>query len=223
METLNDLATAAAGSGGSISDCIRAKGSLPAENTLDDRPYYATAVQPITDWYLGVNTQAMIVLTEAYHFRAWQKAGSPSSSSAGDIYANVCGTSSTPDGCVEPSTVYSQQFVAFAREQLEAGGAPYSTDSQMLVNGAGQMVIRSIETYNAAAGVSCPDPQVEPNCGPTVGQWNFKGPLESYAWARTAMVAVAPRAPGKSRMSRCSTDFSTKGSTKPRRNRSTAR
>ncbi len=190
MSSINVAATEAAGSSGSISDCVAAqaaKAGQPPSGSLDDRPYYIDNVQPITDWYFTINTQAMIVLAEAYHFRAWQAAGSPTSSSADDIVANVCPAGTSLDDCIDPITKYGKlgnnvtgEFLTYVYGQFKAGGAPLSTDSHLVVNGEGQMLVRSIEIYNEAAGAGCPNPQVEPDCGPTVGQWNFKGPLESY-------------------------------------------
>jgi hypothetical protein len=183
LDELNDAASATAGASGSISDCIKTKGAAPAQDSVDDRPYYTANVVPITDWYLGIDTHAMVVLTEAYHFRAWQAAGSPSSSSADEIYANVCSTGSTPEGCVEPITIYSNDFLGIAKGQLQAGGAPYSTDEYLMANGQDYLIARSIEQYNMAAdpdntaGCSTTEPGELTSapgdvCGATVGEYD---------------------------------------------------
>ena len=54
----------------------------------------------------------------------------------------------------------------FLYAQFAAGGAPLSTDDYLLVVGTDNLVMRSIETYNAAANVDCPVPATMP-CGPT--------------------------------------------------------
>jgi hypothetical protein len=181
LNDLNDAATQSGGASGSIADCLaKSTVELPATGTLDDRPFYSQAVEPVTDWYLVLNTQAMTILSEAYHFRAWEDAGRPSSSSTDEIVENVCpaGTGTPSDDCVEPMTIYNNQLTPFAKGQLEIGGAPYSTDDHVLINGimGGQdapfLMVRSIETYNAAAGADCGDPSTT-LCGPTVGPPGF--------------------------------------------------
>ncbi len=182
LNELNDAASGAGGSDGAISDCIKAKAAAvtpPSAGSLDDRPYYSQVVEPITSWYLTINTQAMTVLTEAYHFRAWQAAGSPSSSSTDDLYTNVCDVSPIPDGCMEPIIIYNDDFAGdtgFVWSQLQAGGAPYSTSDHVTLNGTVDgttwLMVKSIETYNAAANQNCGDPSTK-LCGPTVGPPGF--------------------------------------------------
>jgi len=191
MDDINDTATAAAGSSGSIKHCIIANSGAPAADTLDDRSYYSDQVQPVTDWYFAINTQAMIVLTEAYHFRAWQAAGSPTSGSADEIISNVCppGASAPYDGCIEPITKYGSlgsnttgEFVPFVYGQFAAGGAPYSTDVYVMQNGTDYVLATSIESYTDAAGGGCGNGTLSSAapCGVTVG--TYYEPLESVSY-----------------------------------------
>ena len=174
MITINDLAAGTGGADGSISDCIIAgEGAIPAQYTLDDRPYYTENVLPITNWYLTINTQAIIVLTEAYHYRAWVKAGSPKSTTTDEIISNVCPTTGTVlAGCTAPIIAYNNDFLPFTKLQIRAGGAPYSADSTdieecgaglpnssgwgghcyVMVNGTDYLLAQSLEAYTLASG-----------------------------------------------------------------------
>lgn len=184
--------TTSSTSAGTVFDCVKANMPMPAAGSLDDRPAYAVASN-MQNYLLNLNTQAMIILTEAYHIYAYgecitsnggDSANIPAacqSDSADDIIPNLCPTGNVSQYCIEPITIYgstsSGQFLQYVYDEFAEAGAPLSTDDHLMVNGEGHMLVRSIERYNAAAGDNCPDPQVEPNCGRTVGKWNFKGPL----------------------------------------------
>jgi len=204
MNALYNDTTPAAGKG-TIHDCVQAEETAnptPA-GSLDDRPPYQTATN-LQNYLLNLNTQGMIMLTEAYHIYQYGQCitdnggtvdqdgyvvdppAACQSGSADDVVPNLCPNSSSSRFCTMPKTLYgsignsANSFTTYVHAEFKAAGAPLSTDSHLVVNGEGQMLVRSIEIYNAAAGVDCPDPQVQPDCGPTVGQWDFKGPLVSY-------------------------------------------
>ncbi|MEM7025258.1 MAG: hypothetical protein AAF637_22120 [Pseudomonadota bacterium] len=181
MISLNNLSVTNSSSG-TIADCIKANGSALGVS-LDDRPYYENNVLPIQNYLLNLNAQAMIVLTEAYHIYAYGECvtangGDPSqctSNNANEVVPNLCPANSKSTNCVTPITIYgrlgsspSGQFLPFVHTQFKAGGAPYSTDEYLMVNTTETLLVRSIESYNTAAGANCPDPVAKP-CGPTVG------------------------------------------------------
>lgn len=126
---------------------------------------------------LALNTQAILAITEAYHIYAYgecvtENGGELSkcaSSDSGEIIPNLCLVSGASTWCSEPEIIYQNQFLPFVQAQFRAGGAPYSTDYYLMANGNRQLLVRSIETYNAAAGADCPDPIKNKLCGPTVG------------------------------------------------------
>lgn len=192
MQALANAAAATAGSSGSIAACVEASGAQPPTlNTLDDRPWYEKNVEPITDWYLGLNTQGLAVLVEAWHFRAWQESGSPTTASPDEIYDTICPAGDQHDGCIEPINYYNNYFFGNVKSQLQAGGAPYSTDQYLIFNNPGwsYLVARSIEAYNQAAdpantaGCASTIPGALTSaapCGPTVG--NYNDPLPSVAF-----------------------------------------
>ncbi len=191
MQALANAASATAGSKGSIAACVAASaGELPTLNTLDDRPWYAANVEPITDWYLGLNAQGLAVLVEAWHFRAWQAAGSPAADSADDIYDAICPAGAKTEGCVDPINYYNLFFVGNVKSQLRAGGAPYSTDEYLILNGNNPFLLaRSIEAYEKAldpdnsAGCAHTAPgsrDSAPPCGKTVGYYNDPFPSVEF-------------------------------------------
>lgn len=184
MESLNNLATAGSSSG-TIADCLKASAVPPVTGTVDDRVYYSESVEPIQNYLLGLNTEAMLVLTEAYHIYAYADCvtanngntapcTSPSATSASDVVSNLCPADTTSLNCTYPAIIYGQaggqvtsgQLMPFLYAQFAAGGAPLSTDDYLVVNGTNALVVRSIEIYNAAAGANCPVP-VKTACGPT--------------------------------------------------------
>ena len=103
MIELNNLSTQSS-SAGTIADCIQAAGNQPATGSVDDRVYYSENVQPIQDYLLGLNTQAMIVLTEAYHIYAYGDCltanggddAACSSSASTDVAPNLCPSRGKP-------------------------------------------------------------------------------------------------------------------------------
>lgn len=140
---------------------------------LDDRPYYNTFVLPIQNWFLTYNARAMILISEAYHFQAWIAAGQPKSSSADDIIPNVCPSGTKSFDCLQPSTIYTNQFLPFTQAEFAAGGAPYSTNDFVLQIGQDYLLATSIENYNEANGDSCLSPLTSADpCGVTVGKYN---------------------------------------------------
>ena len=184
MTQLHDVATAGAGANGSIYDCVNAAGTggLYEENGIDDRPYYDANVVPIQNWFLNYNTRAMLMITEAYHFNEWVAQGQPPSGTAAEIPATIC----PPTGsfnCAQPVSIYANQLRPFLKEELQAGGAPYSTDEYLMVLGQDYLIARSIEQYNVAAdpGNSLGCSTTEPGeltshpgdvCGATVGLYS---------------------------------------------------
>ena len=117
INQLNDLG-AVSTSSGSIFDCIKSQTSSdgpPAAGTLDDRPYYAAVVAPIQQWFYGYYTKAYIALAEAYHFQAWQAAGSPkNTSNIQNGLDEVCpaGPSSSASSSKSPTASSSQSPTA---------------------------------------------------------------------------------------------------------------
>lgn len=177
---LKDFGTASTSSG-SIADCIQAQTSAigaPDSESLDDRPYYEAIVAPIQNWFYGYNTIGYTVLVEAYHYQAWVDAGSPSGDIATEI-PDVCTTSSggTDFNCVQAQTVYNVQVLPWLEQEIAVGGAPYSTDDYVMVNGwqtgsgAGWWLIATnLEAYTEAAGGDCASPLTSTDlCGPLVG------------------------------------------------------
>ena len=192
LNDLNDAAVPAGGGSGSIHDCIKTKGGKPPANTLDDRPYYTNNVVPITDWYLTINTQAIIVLTEAYHFLAWLAQGQPVSQTSDDIIPNICPSSgSMPSECASAINAYPNYFLPVAKAQLQAGGAPYSTDDFLMQNGQNYLLAFSLEKYTLAQGNTdnCEMPLTSTNpCGVTAGLYNdtlTSIPYGPYAYGGT--------------------------------------
>jgi hypothetical protein len=190
MTMLNQLANAASatgGSNGSIAACIKASSTAAPASTLDDRPWYAQNVEPITGWYLGINAQALAVLIEAWHFEAWEEAGSPQTNSPDEIVATICGSIKT-DGCVSPISYYENVFLPNLKAQMRAGGAPYSTDQYLLTVGQPLLLSRSIEAYqqaadpnNAAGCASAPGSLTSAApCGATVGYYNDAFPSVAF-------------------------------------------
>jgi hypothetical protein len=192
-------------SSGTISDCIQAIGkSKLTTSSIDDRPYYTDNVEPLQNYLLNLNTQAMIVLTEAYHIYAYGEcvtdngAAACASSDSSDVVPNLCPTTNTSQNCLEPTTIYgrlgshpSGQFLPFVHAQFRAAGAPYSTDEYLMVNGQDYLIARSIEQYNVAAdpdntaGCSTTEPGELTSapgdvCGATVGIYN--DPFTSVAY-----------------------------------------
>ncbi len=194
LETLAGYAAGSGGAPGSVSDCIKATAAAPpAAGTLDDRPWYRDNVENITDWYLTINAQALVVLTEAWHYQAWKAKGSPKVTDPNDMFNVVCPTTNMPDGCVDPIHYYVSPFRPNLVAQMTPGGAPYSTDQYVIMNATSTdyavLLARSIEAYNQAAdpnntyGCSSTTPGAltsADHCGPTVG--TFEKPLPSVAF-----------------------------------------
>ncbi len=160
-------------SAGTIDDCISAQTSAkgkPDPGTLDDRPYYESIVAPIQNWFYGYNTKAYTVLVEAYHYKAWLAAGSPT----GDIDSTLPDICDSSEGsasyyCTQAQTTYTNQVLPFLTDQIAVGGAPYSTDEYVIVNGNDWLIATNLEAYTAAAGGDCSSPLLSTDlCGPLV-------------------------------------------------------
>ncbi len=191
LQGFSNAATSTAGSEGSIGACVKASSTLPEENSLDDRLFYSTYVEPITQWYLGVNAQGMAVLAEAWHYRAWQDAGSPTVDDPDDIYEAICPAGAKSTNCYDPINYYNDVFFENVKSQMLAGGAPYSTDEYLMLNGSGNsyLLARSIEAYEKAldpdntAGCATSAPgsrDSETPCGKTVGYYDDPFPSVSF-------------------------------------------
>jgi len=191
LQTLYLTAVASGGSGGAIADCVQASATPVQPGSLDDRPWYADNVEPITAWYMMVNAQALYVLTEAWHYRAWKAAGSPALQDPTSVFKTVCPSNAAnpPAACVDPLTYYELTFYPNLKDQVRAGGAPYSTDQFVMVNGQNYLAARSIEAYNQAAdpgnthGCASTTPGALTSaspCGPTVGYYNDAFPSAAY-------------------------------------------
>jgi len=130
LQELYILGVASAGASGSIAACIQATAAKVTAGSFDDRPWYQNNVDPITEWYLMVNAQALLVLTEAWHYRAWQASDSPQISDSAELWNAICPSGSEPAGCVDPITYYNETFYPNLKDQVRAGAcrtAPTST------------------------------------------------------------------------------------------------
>jgi len=182
MDDLNDAATATAGADGSISDCIKVKGGPCPEfdrrsallhrqrgpdhrlvpdhqHPGDDRPDRGLSFSGLADRGLTLVQQRRRDLPQRLPDRLDAR------------------------GCVQPITVYTSQFLAFTKAQLQAGGAPLSTCAYVIVNGNDYLLARSIEQYNVAAdpynttGCVATEPGQLTSapgipCGATAGKYN---------------------------------------------------
>lgn len=118
-------------SGGSIHDCIQKQTSSlgkPQSGTLDDRPYYEAVVAPIQNWFYGYNTKAFVAIAEAYHYRAWLAAGSPT----GEIdttLPDVCDTGTTSTTLSSTTTTLSASTTTHS-ESTTSTSAASTTSTQ---------------------------------------------------------------------------------------------
>ncbi|MCL1588770.1 MAG: hypothetical protein M3092_10135 [Actinomycetia bacterium] len=178
---------------GSIADCIESHSSvvgLPTAETLDDRPYYEDVVAPIQNWFYGYNTLGYMVYVEALHFTAWVNAGSPVGDDVLAEMSTVCYPGATDSNCILGATSYGDRFLPWIKDELAAGGAPYSTDEYVMVNGWSEgatgdggwwLISTNLEAYSEAAGGDCSDPLTSSDlCGPLVGDVTFEIPSVQY-------------------------------------------
>ncbi len=183
LNQINQALINVGSSQGIIAACL-APGVLPSPTagTFDDSPYYEQ-VANLLNYYYNYQTRGLLLLVEAYHFRAWQDLGQPGGDFSTDPSASSEICTQATDGAVitactnavnDTNTIYNNLL-----NQFETAGAPYS-DSNVLLHyvtdagaedAAANLYVRSLEDFTAAAGDSCPSPLTSVNqpCGVTVG------------------------------------------------------
>ncbi len=157
-------------SSGAIWACVTAL-PPPAPNSFDDSDYYAQ-VSLFTNYYYYYQTQGLLLLSEALHYKAWVAAGSPSSSAvSADSISTVCGDPAAQTLCTELATFTNGVYNALL-DQFTVAGAGYTDDSLLSQNDLSSPLlwVKSLEDYTTAAGDACADPLTSANpCGVTVG------------------------------------------------------
>ena len=153
----------------------------PTAGEFDDTKYY-DQVANLINFYYSYQTRGLLLLVEAYHFKAWLNAGQPAGQpgSVPDATTDICTLAtkgSVITNCnnaiVDTNSVYSN-----LQEQFELGGAPYTNTNTLLQydadvgvsNASATLFVRSLEAFTEVAGNDCSSPLTSADpCGVTAG------------------------------------------------------
>jgi hypothetical protein len=136
---------------------------------------YYDKVSQITTYYYGYQTQGLLLLTEAYNYRAWEDLGSPDSGGllSSDNVASICAGGSPTLKCTLAKNAVTQLY-SDLKSFYALAGAPYTNDHFLLQYSSDpRLWVKSLEDFTLAAGDACPDPLTSNHpCGVTSGLWN---------------------------------------------------
>ncbi len=159
---------------GIISACLQPEiVTPPVAGSIDDRSYYKT-VQNMVHFYYVLQVQGLLLLHEAYHFRAQQ--ASTLAPSTDDI-ANICISATEAEVIHDCNMVIEDTNRVYQdlAEQFLLGGAAFSNDNLLLRNNGADSTlwVGSLEDFTQSAGDSCSSPLTSADpCGLTVGNRN---------------------------------------------------
>jgi hypothetical protein len=145
---------------GIIPSCVQLI-PLPDDNSLGTDTTYYNQVKLYLNYYFGYQIRGLLLLNEAYHYKAWISAGSPISDSlSADSIAYVCEDLNAKVNCnlavTAVNNLYNNLYI-----QLTAGGAPYTSDNFLFhYNKSSDSYLwpLSLENFTIAAGDNCADP-----------------------------------------------------------------
>lgn len=153
---------------GIIPSCVQPI-PLPEDNSFGTDTSYYNEVMLYINYYFGYQVRGLMVLNEAYHYRAWVNAGAPISDSlSADSISYVCQNVNAVVNCnlaaAAVNNLYNNLYT-----QLTAGGAPYTSDDflfQYHDSSTSYLWPHSLEDFTIAAGDDCADPLTSANpCG----------------------------------------------------------
>ncbi len=159
---------------GAVRACVAAL-VPPEDDTFDDYDYYFMVAQ-FTNYYYYYQALGLMLLNEAYHYRAWEAADLAN----GDIYSSdsvsvVCSDMNAQLYCTKAATFTNTVYNALIQQFTIAGG-PYSNHEFLMQNHSTQPLlwVKSLEDFTLAAGDICPYPlnSIDNRCGITVGRFN---------------------------------------------------
>ncbi len=163
--------------GGIISACTQSI-PAPADNSFGTDTVYYNQVKLLVNYFYTYQVQALMLYSEAKHFRAWQMAGAPNS----DIYS----ADSISQVCSKPTLICNQVATKTNTlynnlvNQFTEGGAPYSDENLvMMYNSSSDSYLwpLSLEDFTVGAGDNCADPLTEDHpCGITAGYYDSPSP-----------------------------------------------
>lgn len=168
------------GSGQSIlASCETAEGvAPPKEYTLDDRPAW-TFSSNLIDYYADTEIVGVAMLADDFHLQAYQywlaEGNTKDDTTTDNLPVAVCGNppAGTPRaGACTAAASYYAQYRQDVVAVLDYGGAPYSTDQQLLLNGRGSLWVVDLNDFMTAGGYasSCVDQtSAGTPCGAGVG------------------------------------------------------
>lgn len=131
----------------------------PKTDTLDDRPAWTFSTNLI-EYYADTEIVGVAMLADDFHlqaYQAWLAEGNTADSTTTDnlpvaVCGDLTGASSARAGAcaaaADDYTTYRGNVVAI----LDYGGAPYSTDQQLLLNGRGSLWVVNYNDFMTAGG-----------------------------------------------------------------------
>lgn len=159
---------------GVIPACVQSIAS-PAEHSFGTDTVYYNQVKLFTDYYYAYQVRALFLYSEARHYQAWVKAGSPNSEYiSADSVSYICSNLDVTIYCNYASDATNTLYNSLL-QQLTAGGAPYSDKNLVLEYGSTGSFLwpLSLEDFSTANGDNCADPLTSQNpCGITAGFYN---------------------------------------------------
>ncbi len=159
---------------GAVRECVAAL-AQPGDDTFDDTDYYFNVVQ-FTNYYYYYQALGLMLLNEAYHYKAWNVAELEN----GDIYSSdsvsaVCSDVNAMLYCTKAATYTNIVYNALI-EQFTIAGAPYTDYEFLIQNHSTQpkLWVKALEDFSAVAGDNCSYPLNSFNnrCGITVGPYD---------------------------------------------------
>ncbi len=163
---------------GTLSACIQTF-TLPADASFGADTIYYNTVKAYIDYYAQYELKGLLLLNEAYHYRAWQAAGSPNSDSlSADSTSYVCNNSSGESWCNKAASAVNYVYNSLI-QQYALGGAPYTNKNFVFEYNPSYLWVKSLEDFTVAAGGNCTEPLTSATpCGITAGFYN-DGSLQS--------------------------------------------
>ena len=152
----------------------------PSQSGFSYDTTYYNQVNAIVNYYYYWQALGLFMLSEAYHYYAWQAAGSPGSSTfSSDSVQAVCNDNSVTEFYCNEVMVNTNDLYNSLLIQFSYGGASYTNNYTILqnINNNPVVWVRSLEDFTSQSGYNCPDTLTnslsqdvrKQPCGPTMG------------------------------------------------------